>query len=239
MSLKTKNAISMYLNIIIFLLTCYAIGQYFTVGGSANMMVGGWMCLRFFTNLSNIFVAIASLIVIYFNIYNVKKGTNTLPRWAFILKFTATVSVTLTFLTVVFFLGPTSVISNKAMTGTFDISAYFRFFEGPTFFLHFLTPILAMVSFIFFEACDGEFKKSDALWGLVPTIAYSIVYFYEVVIVGVQNGGWYDFYGFTFGGNNKMIPISMVGMYLATYLIARVERWANLKAQSPKTAQKA
>ena len=68
---------------------------------------------------------------------------------------------------------------------------------------------------------------------LLPVL-YSILYFYEVVIVGAENGGWADFYGFTFGGNNKLVPFSCIGMYLATYLIARIELWANRYVSSKK-----
>lgn len=193
------------------------------------MMVGGWKCMMFFTNLSNIFVGIASAIMIPFNVKNLKNGSNSFPKWLFILKFTATVSVTVTLLTVVFFLGPMNVIMGYGQSGELEIARYFNYFAGNAFYLHFLTPILAIASVIFFENCEVPLSKKTALWGLLPTVLYSIVYFYEVVIVGWQNGGWYDFYGFTFGGNMKLAAVSIVAMYAATYLISRIELWAHNK----------
>lgn len=212
--MKKKNIISLILNLAIIGCTIYAIGCYFFMeAGSGNMHVHGAVCLRFFTNLSNILVAITSVIMLVFNFKNLKTGSNSFPKWAMLLKFMGTVSVTLTFITVVFFLGPTFIPRGFS---------YWFMFQGNCFFLHFFTPILAALSILFFERCDG-FSKKNALVGLVPTVVYSIVYFIMVIIVGQANGGWDDFYGFTFGGKYFMIPISVIAMYAATWFISWLE----------------
>ena len=62
------------------------------------------------------------------------------------------------------------------------------------------------------------FKKS--LWALLPVALYAILYTTMVVFVGKDNGGWPDFYNFTFGGHSYLIPISAIGMLLLTFGIS-------------------
>ena len=220
--MKTKNAFSLILNIAIVGFTAYAISLYFTTGGSANMQDFGWSCLRYFTNLSNIFVAFASLLMIPFNLRNIRTRRNYFPRAIYVIKFVATVSVTVTFLTVVFFLAPMAVASSSH-GGDINWMAFFWFFQDGAFFLHFLTPVLAIISAIFLERSHGKITKKIAWLGLLPTVLYSGVYAYEVAYLGEAHGGWPDFYGFTFGGNLKYAACSIVAMYLFTYIISRIE----------------
>ncbi len=228
--MKKKSLISLILNIAIVIFTVLAIGKFFVSKGDANMQVNGWASMRFFTNLSNVLVALTALCVIPAQLKNLKTGEENLPKSVFLFKFVGTVSVTVTFLTCVFFLGPTSVISGAAMGQGIQLSRYFNFFKGNTFFLHFFTPMLSVISVVFFERMEN-FTKKQAWLGLLPTVVYSFIYFYEVVLVGWKNGGWYDFYGFTFGGNVKMAPVSALMMYAATLVIALAERKLNRKVQ--------
>ena len=124
-----------------------------------------------------------------------------------------------------------SVLTGVRMGAGFELSRYFDFFANGTFFLHFFTPVIAIYSVIWLEESKEKVTKKSAWLGLIPTVVYSILYCYEVVIVGFKNGGWPDFYGFTFGGNYKMVPVSALGMYLATYLIARVELYMASKKE--------
>ena len=65
---KKKNIISLILNVIIIISTVYAISLFFTTTpDQGNMQVSGMEFLRFFTNLSNIFVSVAALVMIVFN----------------------------------------------------------------------------------------------------------------------------------------------------------------------------
>ena len=31
---------------------------------------------------------------------------------------------------------------------------------------------------------------------MIPILIYGIIYFIMVIVVGIENGGWHDFYGF-------------------------------------------
>ena len=91
----------------------------------------GWASLKFFTNLSNILVAISGLVLVVYNIRNIIKNKNTNSEWALKLKFASTVAVSVTLLTVVFFLAPANVLFND--------KSYFAMFAHNNFFLHFFT----------------------------------------------------------------------------------------------------
>ena len=87
---------------------------------------------RYFTVLSNLFCAFTALILL------VCEFCGVLPAWAATLKYMGTVAVTLTFLVVLLFLWP----SLGSIQGLWD---------GPELFLHFVTPLLAVLSFLFYE----------------------------------------------------------------------------------------
>ena len=85
------------INIFIFIYTVYAVVSCFRKDGRWDRKAG-LQALRFFTILSNLFAAIASLLIFL-----------TLPRspyWIWLIKYIAACSVTVTFLTVMLFLGP-------------------------------------------------------------------------------------------------------------------------------------
>ena len=100
---------------------------------------------------------------------------------------------------------------------------YFSLFRNENFFLHFLSPVLAIVSFVCFERIEN-FKFTETLYGVIPTVLYSFLYLPMVVFVGEENGGWPDFYMLTLGGRMWVIPISFIVMYGATFGFAVAER---------------
>lgn len=181
----------------------------------------GWASLKFFTNLSNILVALASLILLFYNIRNIIKNKYEYADWALKLKYCATVAVAVTFVTVVLFLSPANVLING--------KTYWDMFLNNGFFLHFFTPVLAVISFVFFEKIQN-FRFCDALWGVLPVLLYALVYFLMVMVVGNGNGGWPDFYGFTFGGSYIATICSCIVMLSATWALSLWIRWLQGKS---------
>ncbi len=198
---KVLNVLSLLFNAVIVGLVAYAISTFFTTGGEGNMEVVGFKCFRYFTVLSNVLVALVSMIFLIFNIKNIRKGMCDTPFTVLLLKFVGTVSVTVTFLTVMLFLGPTL--------------GYMAMFEGVNLILHAIVPLMAIISFAMFEL-NKEVKFKDSLYGLIPTVLYSIAYVIMVIFIK----GWEDFYGFTFGGKLYFAPVSLVMMYLATMVFS-------------------
>ena len=217
MNAKKKNGVDLILNVVVILCTIAATGVYFFSGpdvlGSQKTA-----CFRYFTTDSNVLVALTSIVMLVYNIRRTRAPETEMPRWTLIFRYVGVTSVTITLLTVVFFLAPMA-----AMRGGF--ANYFRFFEGNTFVLHFSTPVIAFLAFCLLEK-DRKLTVRDSLWTLLPTVVYSIVYLVMVAFVRV----WPDWYGFTFGGKTVMIPVSMIGMYLLTFGVANALRVIGPKA---------
>ncbi len=173
---------------------------------------------RFFTVLSNFFVAIVAVMVIVRNIKNLVHDSYDYPTWLITLKHVATTAVTITFLTVLLFLAPSFAIAGKG---------YFTLLLGTHCYMHVLNPVLAILSYVFFESCHNINLK-QSLYGLLPVAIYAVIYTTMVVFVGEANGGWPDFYNFTFGGHNWVIPISATVMLMANFIISLLlSKWHN------------
>lgn len=209
---KIRIIADLILNLAIAVFTVMAVYNYFSGGPDALGSVDT-QTFRYFTTDSNLLMALIAVIYAVFNIICLIRPETAEPEWLHILKFIGTTAVSVTFVTVVIFLGPTAAMKSGAR-------GYFRLFEGNVFFLHFLCPVLAVISFAVLER-GVRLTPIQTLWALIPTVVYSIVYFIMVVLV---KHPWPDFYGFTFGGKMWAVPFSVAGMYLLTYGLATLLR---------------
>ena len=149
---------------------------------------------RFFTTLSNVLLAISSAV-------RLACSLGKLPVWAVALKYSGTVAVTVTMLTVLLFLGPASHEWKDLLT-------------GPQLMLHLVCPLLALLSFILFE------RTALPLWtvvfGVLPVLLYGAVYC-RMVVFAPEERRWNDFYGFNSGGR---WGASMAIMFIAAAAIS-------------------
>ena len=194
-----KLMIALLCNIIIVLATFFAVRSYCrTEDGKYSWSKGAWK-FKFFTTDSNVISAVAALIVIPFEIAALIKGEG-LTTFPLVVKYIGTVVVVLTFLTVLFFLGPTQ--------------GYIEMFSGTSFYMHFLGAAIAFISFCFFE--EGKLSKLWIIPALIPMVIYAMVYRHMVMGRGPLNGGWEDFYGFNVRDRWKK---SAVIMHIAMLII--------------------
>ena len=121
-------------------------------------------------------------------------------RWAFLFKYTGTAAVTVTMLTVFFFLAPT-------MGGLKPL------LMGNDLFMHLITPLMAILSFCLLEKKGMAF--STALLGMLPLVLYGGWYLYKI-LYAPANKRWEDFYGFNRGGK---WPIAMAAMMVGGFAI--------------------
>ena len=209
---KIRIISDLAVNLAIAVFTVMAVYNYFSGGpdalGSVNTQT-----FRYFTTDSNLLMAVIALVYAGFNVLCLFRPETAEPKWLHILKFTGTTAVSVTFVTVVIFLGPTAAMKSGAR-------GYFRMFEGNVFFLHFLCPLLAIVSFTLLER-GPRLSVIETLWALIPTVVYSIIYYIMVVKAARP---WPDFYGFTFGGKMWAVPFSVLGMYTLTFGLATLLR---------------
>lgn len=155
--------------------------------------------MRYFTAQSNVLCAAAAAIVVACQL------AGNLPVWAVYVKYAATVSVTITMLTVLLFLGP--------------VNGYKPFITGPDFFLHLLCPVLALVSYLGFEKTSMPFWA--VLIGMAPMALYAVLYCHKVIFAP-EDKRWNDFYGFDRGGRWRL---SYVLMLLAAFVVSLI-LWA-------------
>lgn len=195
----------------IFLATSTIIVTYLTlsfgtVAGQVDTSVDeGWYYILTFTVQSNILLGLIAFAGVIFGIRNLKKN-KPIPSSYITWYLTASSATMLTALTVIFFLAPARAMQGKN---------YFEMMMGPMFFFHFFNPFLSAAAFVFFTKKE-KLGLKKCFFALIPPAVYAVPYILNVVIL--QN--WYDFYGFTFGGNNWAVPIVFIVISAITLTIA-------------------
>ena len=186
-------------NTIIFLLTLLCFLQCFRRDGEWKLS-NGLHSLRYFTILSNLLSAFAALLVAF------SLTEQGFPYGVWLLKYIGTAAVTVTFVTVMLFLGPTQGFQSQL--------------EKKNFFFHAAGPLLAVLSFCFLERFY-TLSFSLSLVGVLPVILYGLLYAWKVLLCP-EDRRWDDFYGYTRGGHWLL---SACAMLLGTILICALLRF--------------
>ena len=160
--------------------------------------------IKYFTIQSNIFSALASLTCALFRLFS------SVPGWLLIIKFAATCSVTVTFVTVMVYLGPR--YKNWGFLLLADAGLW----------LHLTGPIVAIVTLIL-QKSYLNFPFAVSFVGLAPVVLYGMLYTKKVILDPVEKR-WEDLYGFCTGVN---MALSTVLMFVGSYLIS-LGLWALL-----------
>lgn len=187
------------LDLIIFVCTALAWLSCFR-GETGWSREAGLSSLRFYTILSNLLCALAALALALALL------GGSVPRWVWLWKYVGTAAVTVTLLTVLFFLGPTV--------------GYKTLLSGRDLYFHLLGPLLAIGSFCFGERLY-PLSFPLALTGLLPVILYGTFYLYKVVLCPEEKR-WDDFYGYNKSGK---WPVSFAAMMIGAFLICCALWW--------------
>jgi hypothetical protein len=183
---------SIVINIAIFIITLVLLVRFLRKDGRWDREKVR-KTFRFFTCQSNVLCAFAALLT------TVSQLAGGIPEWVWILKYIGTSAVSVTMMTVLLFLGPAY--------------SYKELLKGPDFFMHLLTPLLALLSFCVFEKRGMRF--SLALTGLLPVVLYGPLYLYKI-LYAPEGKRWDDFYGFNKSGK---WPAAFAAMLAGTFLI--------------------
>lgn len=119
---------------------------------------------QYYTDNSNIFALIVCVIFLVFNIICLFKKGYVIPKWVIILKFSAVCCLLVTFFITVFVLSP---------LGGIEGFMHLMFYNA-MFYHHLICPILAFVSFVFFERNFNLTFKST-FFALIPTLIYGLI----------------------------------------------------------------
>ena len=134
-----------------------------------------------FTVNSNILTALAMMLCIPYTVDGLRTGYYHLPDWVVLLMHMAITAISLNFLISLCILAP--------------VKGFYLIYSGSRFFLHGVCPILAILSFCCF-ICSHLVRLKESFLALIPVFIYAVIYFVMVVVIGEEQGGWNDFYGF-------------------------------------------
>ena len=171
---------------------------------------------KYFTVDSNIFMGIIALITAYYEFKIIKKDIKTMPKKIYLLKLMSTTAVGLTFIVVFTYLGPITEYGIKSMVMNSNL------------FFHLVTPVLSMITFMFFEKTD-KLSSKDTFYGIIPMLLYAIYYVINIII-NVENGKVspiYDWYWFVQNGAWTIIvvlPIIILITYLISFILWKVNK---------------
>ncbi|MBQ3297811.1 MAG: hypothetical protein IJG97_03295 [Bacilli bacterium] len=216
-----KIKISLLLNIIIVIFTIFATvcmftGFRFMHGPEVVLESSKLEMFKFFTVDSNIFMGIIALITAYYEFKIIKKDIKTMPKKIYLLKLMSTTAVGLTFIVVFTYLGPITEYGIKSMVMNSNL------------FFHLVTPVLSMITFMFFEKTD-KLSSKDTFYGIIPMLLYAIYYVINIII-HVENGkvsSIYDWYWFVQNGAWTIIvvlPIIILITYLISFILWKVNK---------------
>lgn len=215
--MKTREKISIILNSLIFIFTLFAtismiVGFKF-MGQFEVLSERNFKSFKYFTVDSNVFAGLISLAYVIYKFTDSGKKSTKLPKVFYILKLAATTGVTLTMMVTVFYLAPTS-------NGNF-----LRYFINSNFFMHLITPLLCIISFVFFEAAEAQ-KLVLSIPGIIPMLLYSFFYTPNVLL-HLENGKpvkAYDWYNFLAAGAQSVWYVVPM-LYVITWIFA-LSLWA-------------
>ena len=192
--------------VVVAVCVCIGVTMNLTTLHDENFDHMGLRTFCMFTVNSNILCGLGMLMALPYMIDGLRKKNFHMPDWSVGLLFAGVTSVTLTFIISLFVLAP--------------VKCFVLIFTGSRFFLHGLCPVLAIIAFSFFIT-NHIISLRDALFATVPVLLYAMVYYFMVEILGPDNGGWDDFYGFL-----TRIPqwISLLSFMPLTFGIAAVLR---------------
>ena len=171
MNKKYRLLIGALTNLIIFGLEVFCLITfigYLTQGNKDNRFI-------YFTNISNLYVGFVAIFNALFLFLSFVKGKMMYPKLLSLVKYFGLTMTTLTFMAVLLILAP--------------VTSYPYMYSGVKIFTHLITPLLAIISYLFFEE-KNEFKWKESWLGVIPPSIYCLVYIINVVICK----SWPDIY---------------------------------------------
>lgn len=121
--------------------------------------LGDGTMFRFYTIKSNLWMLAVMIVFLVFDIICLKKPQTTIPNWLYVVKYIATVSITLTFFVYAFLLAPW-------INWRYSLS-------WSSLPLHYLIPILSVVDMLLFDS-GMKMKKWYCLLAVIPSYYYCI-----------------------------------------------------------------
>ena len=120
------------------------------------------MFFTYFTNISNLFIDVMLLISLYYDISFIRGKQYKMPQSLYIIKYMATLSITLTFFVYMLILAPTHEAG--------FMNAYLDNHAG-SLCVHLINPLLSIIDFLVFDV-DYECQNKHVLFATIPPLTY-------------------------------------------------------------------
>lgn len=144
------------------------------------------LSFTYFTTLSNIFISCILLVFLIKDIRNLVTNKKTVfKNHLYVIKFLATISITLTFFVYLTLLAPTidgGIINSYLSNGAGSLC------------VHFITPVLAVVDFLLFDD-DYKSNKYHSIYAIIPPLLY-VLFVVIASSLGLRWGTMYAPYNF-------------------------------------------
>ncbi len=174
-------------------------------GGSGRLSAAGLASLKYFTVLSNLGQGAVSAAWTVCLARVLLGRAAEMPRALRMMKYTAAVCVSLTFLTVAVFLG--------------HLYGYASMFAGINLWFHLIVPLAAALDYCVLDR-EGVPSLRDSRRTLLPVLAYAAGYIANLLANGIGRGqDTNDWYGFAAGGP-AMAAAALCIVLLGSWLIA-------------------
>ncbi len=152
-----KHSINLIIKIL--LLIGFSLGLYYTLESSAFMSTSTFL---YYTIQSNIWIAAITFVSLFFDVFSIiKKRDINLPYIIYLIKFIATVAITITFTVFFCLLAPSMIQQGQG--------AYLS--TASNLFPHLIVPILALFDF-FYSDKTSSMKRFDFFWGISTPLYY-------------------------------------------------------------------
>ena len=174
--------------------------------------------LMTFTGLSNVFIG---LVCLGCALYRIIKKEMTLPVYLLLIKIIALADITITFVITATYLAPSIG------------SSWWRLYINNNIFNHFLTPLLAIITFLILERYR-EFSWKCCFLSLVPLFLYGILYLTNVYTHLTSEGKTdlaYDIYGFCRFGTGVLV-LFLIGFMAISFGLTLLYRFLNKQKRS-------
>ena len=206
---KTRVGLVLSVNLLIFGLVVYAWCVMMFRMGDGTLSGTGLNSLRYYTVLSNLLEGLAALITVVFMVLILTGKASGLPRWVTLLRYAGATSVSLTFVTVMVYLGP--------------VFGFNIMFNDANLYFHLLIPLLAIAETLFLSKEKLRFK--DSFVAALPTLLYGVWYIINNLANGREGNDIY--YLFYYGyGIFAVIAVIFLAVAWGIALLLRLTRKA-------------
>lgn len=203
--MKRRHLILAFADIFIVFLTLFAlIVMYCGLDISQLLSAKGISMLKYYTVDANFLTAFAALLAIPWELRAAGNPGKALPHGILLLYFAGVVSLAVTFLTVIFFLGP--------------LLGWAKICEGSNLCMHLIMPVFVLILFVW-SGYGREISAGERIIGILPTALYGTGYLIHILMTDTSFGtNGNDWYGFAQWGLGMLAPVLLLAIFL-TWLI--------------------